>query len=404
MSPRPSRWPYALGAPALAVVALLAGIWLGGHSNVLPGWLQDVAGNRQTALVNEALDLIQDDYYRKVSRSALVNRGLQGAVKSLDDRFSNYFDPKSYRQFQQQTDPRFSGVGLNVRQDPKGLEVLGVFRGSPAQRAGIRPLDLITGVDGRSLAGKPSDYATALIRGRPGTAVRLTVSSGGRSRTLRIRRARISVPVVTSRLISFRGRKIGYVELASFTQGAGDQVRQAVARLLRRGASGIVLDLRGNGGGLLDESVSVASVFIPEGTVVSTRGRSRPRRVYDATGGAIPARIPVVVLVDHGTASASEIVSGALQDRHRAKIVGTRTFGKGVFQEIKPLSNGGALDITVGQYFLPSGRNLGGPGVREGAGIHPNVPVPGESPRTRADEALDAGLATLARELPAGQR
>jgi len=291
-----------------------------------------------------------------------------------------------------------------VRQDPKGLEVLGVFRGSPAQRAGIRPLDLITGVDGRSLAGKPSDYATALIRGRPGTAVRLTVSSGGRSRTLRIRRARISVPVVTSRLISFRGRKIGYVELASFTQGAGDQVRQAVARLLRRGASGIVLDLRGNGGGLLDESVSVASVFIPEGTVVSTRGRSRPRRVYDATGGAIPARIPVVVLVDHGTASASEIVSGALQDRHRAKIVGTRTFGKGVFQEIKPLSNGGALDITVGQYFLPSGRNLGGPGVREGAGIHPNVPVPGESPRTRADEALDAGLATLARELPAGQR
>ena len=133
MSPRPSRWPYALGALALAVVALLAGIWLGGHSNVLPGWLQDVAGNRQTALVNEALDLIQDDYYRKVSRSALVNRGLQGAVKSLDDRFSNYFDPKSYRQFQQQTDPRFSGVGLNVRQDPKGLEVLGVFRGSLAR-------------------------------------------------------------------------------------------------------------------------------------------------------------------------------------------------------------------------------------------------------------------------------
>lgn len=404
MSSRPSRWPFALGALALVVVALVAGIWLGGHSNVLPGWLAGVAGNKQTALVNETLDLIQDDYYRKINRSALVNRGLQGAVKSLDDRFSNYFDPASYRRFQQQTDPRFSGVGLNVRQDPKGLEVIETFRGSPAQQAGIKPLDLITAVDGRSLAGKPSDYATALIKGRPGTSVRLTVSSDGRARTLRVKRARITVPVVTSRMISFRGRRIGYVELASFTEGSGDQVRQAVARLLRRGAKGIVLDLRGNGGGLLEESVAVASVFIPEGTVVSTRGRARPRRVYNATGGAIPARIPVVVLVDRGTASASEIVSGALQDRHRAKVVGTRTFGKGVFQEIKPLSNGGALDITVGQYFLPSGRNLGGPGVKEGAGIRPNVPVPSDNPRSRADEALDAGLATLAGELSAGQR
>lgn len=404
MSSRPSRWPFALGALALVLVALVAGIWLGGHSNVLPGWLAGVAGNKQTALVNETLDLIQDDYYRKINRSALINRGLQGAVKSLDDRFSNYFDPASYRRFQQQTDPRFSGVGLNVRQDPKGLEVIETFRGSPAQRAGIKPLDLITAVDGRSLAGKPSDYATALIKGRPGTSVRLTVSSDGRARTLRVKRARITVPVVTSRMISFRGRRIGYVELASFTEGSGDQVRQAVARLLRRGAKGIVLDLRGNGGGLLEESVAVASVFIPEGTVVSTRGRARPRRVYNATGGAIPARIPVVVLVDRGTASASEIVSGALQDRHRAKVVGTRTFGKGVFQEIKPLSNGGALDITVGQYFLPSGRNLGGPGVKEGAGIRPNVPVPSDNPRSRADEALDAGLATLAGELSAGQR
>jgi len=393
-----------LGAVVLALAALVAGIWLGGHSNVLPGWLAGIAGNKQTALVNEALNLIQDDYYRKIDRSALVNHGLEGAVKSLDDRFSNYFDPASYRQFQQQTDPRFSGVGLNVRQDPKGLKVIQVFRGSPAQRAGIRSLDVVTGVNGRSLAGKPSDFATALIKGPPGTSVRLTVLTQGRARTITVKRARISVPVVTSRLIEFRGRRIGYVALAAFTEGAGDQVRQAVARLLRRGAKGIVLDLRGNGGGLLDESVAVASVFIPEGTIVSTKGRSRPRRVYDATGGAIPARVPVVVLVDHGTASASEIVSGALQDRHRAKIVGARTFGKGVFQEIKPLSNGGALDITVGQYFLPSGRNLGGAGVREGAGIRPDVPVRHDDPNSRPDEGLDAGMATLARELAANQR
>ncbi len=403
MPRRPPRWPYALGAVALVVVALLAGIWLGGHSDRLPDFLARLAGNQQTALVNETLDTIQADYYRKIDRTALINRGLEGAVKSLDDRFSHYFDPRSYAEFQRQTDPRFSGVGLNVREDPKGLRVVEVFRGSPAQRAGIRPLDLVTAVNGRSLAGRPSDFATALIKGPPGTSVRLTVSTGGRSRQLRVRRARITVPVVTSRLVVARGRKLGYVSLASFTQGAGDEVRQAVARLLLSGAQGIVLDLRGNGGGLLDESVSVASVFLPEGPVVTTKGRSRDRHVYDATGGAIPAKVPVVVLVDRGTASASEIVSGALQDRHRAKIVGTRTFGKGVFQEIKPLSNGGALDITVGQYFLPSGRNLGGPGVKEGAGIRPNVPVLGDDPRSRPDEGLDAAVATLSRELAAGR-
>jgi carboxyl-terminal processing protease len=139
----------------------------------------------------------------------------------------------------------------------------------------------------------------------------------------------------------------------------------------------------------------VSSVFIPDGTVVSTDGRTRPRQVYRATGDAISGRIPVVVLVDRGTASASEIVAGAIQDRHRGKVVGTRTFGKGVFQEVRELDNGGALEITVGEYFLPSGRNLGGGGTRRGAGIRPDAEA-SDRPATRADEGLDAALDTLA--------
>ena len=156
-----------------------------------------------------------------------------------------------------------------------------------------------------------------------------------------------------------------------------------------------MLDLRHNGGGLLNEAVSVASVFLADGRVVSTKGRARPEHVYNAEGGAIKSSIPVVVLVDEASASASEIVTGALQDRKRAKVVGTRTFGKGVFQEIERLPNGGALDITVGEYFTPTGRNLGGGGVRRGAGITPDIRAT-DDPKTAKDEALDKALETVA--------
>jgi carboxyl-terminal processing protease len=173
------------------------------------------------------------------------------------------------------------------------------------------------------------------------------------------------------------GVRLGVVALATFSSGAHGEVFGAVeSELHREHARGIVLDLRGNGGGLVEEARLVSSIFLPrEAVVVSMRGRTQPTQILRAAGGAIPSSIPVVVLVDHNSASASEIVTGALQDHHRATVVGARTFGKGVFQEEQPLSNGGALDITVGEYFTPDGRNLGGGGVREGAGITPEVPV-----------------------------
>jgi carboxyl-terminal processing protease len=160
---------------------------------------------------------------------------------------------------------------------------------------------------------------------------------------------------------------------------------------LHKGAKGIVFDLRDNGGGLLDEAVQIASIFVPDGKIVSTKGRNRAEHVYNATGGAISAKIPVAVLVNENTASASEIVTGALQDHKRAVVVGTHTYGKGVFQEIERLSNGGALDITVGEYFTPNGRNLGGGGVRKGAGITPDIKAT-DNAKTKADDALQAAL------------
>jgi carboxyl-terminal processing protease len=225
------------------------------------------------------------------------------------------------------------------------------------------------------------------------------VLTGHRKRVVSIMRANLVVPVAGGNLVTFHGIKIGDVRLTSFTDGSGGELRLQVDRMLHSGARALILDLRANGGGLLEEAVNVASIFIPDGTIVSTAGRSQPRQVYVAKGGAISTKIPVVVLVDRGTASAAEIVTGALKDRSRAKVVGSHTYGKGVFQEIQALSNGGALDITVGEYFTPSGRNLGGGGVREGAGISPDIYAV-SNPRARGDHALTVAERTVAAELP----
>jgi carboxyl-terminal processing protease len=398
---RPSRLPLVLAGTALAIVLLLIGIWLGGHPSSLPGPIRDAfVGDDDTRLVQEALDTIDEIYYRQVDRDRLVDRSIEGAVASLRDQFSHYFDPQTYRRFEHATNPSFSGIGVTVRPgegEAGGLVVQSVIADTPAARAGLRRGDRIVAVDGRPLAGKPSSYGISLIKGEPGTEVALTIVRDGRTIRERIERARVTSPVVAPRMVSSSGRRYGWIVFSSFTERSSAQVRAAIDRLLKRGAQGIVLDMRGNGGGLLNEAVDVASIFLPDGTIVSTAGRSRPRHVYTATGGAIRRSVPVVVLVDRGTASSAEIVTGALQDRHRATVVGTNTFGKGVFQEIRELPNGGALDLTVGQYFLPSGRNLGGRGVSEGDGIAPDVRA-SDDVRTRRDEALDAALAELAAE------
>jgi carboxyl-terminal processing protease len=396
---RPRLLPIAL---LVAIPALLVGVWWGGHPSSLPGFLRDafVSDSAQSALIDEALDVIADDYYRPVKRPQLANivtdKGLTGVVKSLKDRFSFYFDPKTFRQFNESSEGKFSGVGMQVLPDAHGLKVSDVFKRSPAARAGVKRGDLVVAVDGRSLAGKSSDVATSLIKGEAGTKVALTVRSGQDERRLVLTRRNITVPLVTSRLVGSGARRVVVVRLSSFSaQGAHAQVGTAVRAGLRRGAKAVVLDLRGNPGGLLEEAVLTGSVFIPKGPIVITDGRSRSRRVYDAQGGAISAKVPVAVLVNRGSASAAEIVAGAIQDRKRGILVGTRSFGKGVFQEVRRLSNGGALDITVGQYFLPSGRNLGGGGVAEGRGLAPDI-VARDQPRRPGDEVLRAALRALA--------
>jgi carboxyl-terminal processing protease len=395
MQPRRSQ-PLQTFLVLLLPLMLFAGMWLGGHPDYLPGFLRRAfVADQDTRVVNQALDDLEHDYYRSLSRGQLVNSSISGMVATLDDRFSSYFTPSEYRAYLNQSELQFSGVGMQIAPDPRGLRVVRIFDNSPAAHAHIQIGDLITAADGRSLAGVPEQQATGRIKGRPGTVVTLTIRRDGHTFTRRVVRATVTQPVVASSLRSVAATKLGDVALAEFNPGAHAEVRNAVDGLLSRGARGLVLDLRGNPGGLVDEARLVASIFLADGPIVTTRGRTQPSITLTATGGAIRSSIPVAVLVDRGTASASEIVAGALHDRHRATIVGTQTFGKGVFQEVKPLSNGGALDITVGEYFTPSGRNLGGGGIKRGAGITPDV-FASTKPGSHRDTALQLALRTLA--------
>ena len=387
----------------LGVIVLLIGVWFGGHPSWLPGPIRSafVSQSSNDKLINQVLGLIQNDYYRKVDRSDLVNKGLEAAVASLNDKYSHYYDPSDYQSFQNQDNPHLSGIGIDIKVQPQGLLVQDVFQGSPAEKAGLARGDVIVEVGSTSLANRSADFSASLIKGRaghPGDADGPARQPAPRSSPSAAPTS--SVPVAASRILDYKGSKLGYVELTSFTAGLGRRGAQpGAAGAARRAPAGSILDLRENGGGLLDEAVNVASVFIPDGTIVSTDGRAQPRQVYLAKPSlTVAPKIPMVVLVDSGTASAAEIVTGALQDRGRAKVVGTHTYGKGVFQEIEPLSNGGALDFTVGEYFTPSGRNLGGGGVKQGKGIQPNVYAFTKS-TAKTDTALTVAEKTVAAEL-----
>jgi carboxyl-terminal processing protease len=383
---------------AALIVVLCAGIWLGGHPAKLPEFLRDRLVDDTAGLNLEATELIEDNYYRPVGSTELTNASLQGMVRELRrrhrDRFSDYFSPEALASFDAAISGHFSGIGLTVSQVKQGLRVDSVFPHSPAQRAGIEPGDLIVSVDGESIAGQNSQVSTEKIKGPEGSAVTIGVRVGadGKSREVEVTREQISLPVVTSKVKDAGGKTLGYVRLISFSEGAHAALREAVEKVEKKGAEGIVLDLRGNGGGLLEEAVLTASIFLPEDeVVVSTDSRTQGHTVYKTVGDNLAAT-PLVVLIDRNTASAAEILTAALADDAGAKVIGTRSYGKGVFQQEIGLSNGGALKLTIGEYFTPDGVNLA-----KSHGIHPDAQAQ-DNPQTPPDEALERALSVLASE------
>jgi carboxyl-terminal processing protease len=379
------------------VVFLAAGLWLGGHPRDLPEPLREVFVDEPGGLVAEAAEAIEGNYYRSVGPKELGNSSLQGMVRELrkrnkEDRYSEYFSKESLESFSQEIEGRFSGIGLSVIGVKKGLRVAEVFNHSPADAAGIEPGDTIVSVEGESIAGQNSTEATKLIKGPEGTQVTIGVRDGksGKTRELTITRAEVSLPNVSSSVKTVKGKKLGYVRLLSFSEGAHAQLANALKKVQKEGAEGIVLDLRHNPGGLLDEAVLSAGLFLPEGeTVVITKSRTQGESVHRTGAGRI-TDLPVVVLIDGGTASAAEILAAALADDEGATTVGTRSYGKGLFQEEQSLSNGGALKLSVGAFFTPKGVNLAA-----SHGIHPDVKAKDDL-QTPADEAKQRAFGVLA--------
>jgi len=351
-------------------------------------------GDRATApvvmpsVVDEVRAALAGQYYRPVPASVLGHATVPAIITALGDPYTAYLAPPDYEQLRRQTEAHYSGIGASLLPEPRGLVVVSVPPG-PAVAAGLRTGDTIVSIDGVPSASLGPAAARARIVGPTGTHVRLRVLRGRRRYDLDVRRGLVPAPLVDATLLSYAGRSWGSLRLGAFGSGVSSALRKQIAVLRHQGASGFVLDLRENPGGLLDQAVAVSSLFLDHGIVVSLSGAHSPHQVYRASG-RIATRLPLVVLVDRDSASSAEIVAAALNDNQRATLVGERTFGKALVQALDPLDNGAALEISVARYTTPSGRNI------SGVGVVPRIHAV-DDPRTTHDEALEAALGVLAR-------
>jgi carboxyl-terminal processing protease len=321
-------------------------------------------------------------YYQHVSASWLVEPTIEKIIARLGDPYTEYLDPAEYEQMQDRLAGGYFGVGLRVDHRRRGLVVTAALAG-PARAAGVLPGDVIMSIDGKPASGLPFDRSTALLKGARGTVVRLTIRRPGEARPIKleIERGPVAVPAVSSRVRERGGHRVGHIRLLSFSEDAAERVADAIDRLVSGGAEAIVLDLRGDPGGYVQQAIRVASLFLDHGVVCSTSGVNQESRVFAVSGAAMETKRPLAVLVDGSTASAAEIVTGALRDNKRAVVVGRRTYGKSTVQSLVALSDGGALKPTTATYLTPSGQNIGGRGVK------PKVKAT-DDPWTAEDEAL----------------
>jgi carboxyl-terminal processing protease len=384
----------------LVLLVFAVGVWVGGHPRQtgldrLPSGVRDrLVDEDRTAIATQVLSILEDSYYKPLSPAVVKqveNKSVDALVAGLGDPYTEYLDPDQYDQFKNDREGKYVGVGIEWHPQGDQALILRVFPDGPAAKAGIKAADRVVAVDGKKVARADGFAAMQTVKGAEGTEVTLRIArTGSAPRDYTMARAEIRRPVVESRVVTSGSRRIGYIRLDQFTEGSAKAFSTAVRRLVDDKVDGLVFDLRGDGGGLVNEAVGVASVFLPKNaTIATTRGRSGPSDTLKARGGAIEPNVPLVVLVDPNSASASEIVAGALHDDGRAKLVGTRTFGKALIQSTRELANGGALKFTVASYLTPDGFDLGA------KGLPPDVPAV-DNPTTPADEALQKAVAEVA--------
>jgi carboxyl-terminal processing protease len=325
----------------------------------------DMTTYRQLDLFGQAFDSVRKNYVRPVQDSALVDSAIQGMVSDLDPH-SSYMDAKNFADMQIQTKGEFGGVGIEVTMEDGLIKVISPIDDTPAAKAGLKPGDYIAAIDGVSIQGQPLNDAIDKMRGAAGSKVVLTVLRTGQKKPFDVTLARAVIRVDS---VKFRREgDVGYIRLTAFNEQTASGLDRAIRTLKKQigpGLKGYVLDMRNNPGGLLDQAIEVSDDFLTSGEIVSTRGRHPDdTQRYDAKPGDLTDNKKVVILVNAGTASASEIVAGALQDHKRATVIGMTSFGKGSVQTIIPLGEGGgALRLTTARYYTPSGHSIQAQGI-----------------------------------------
>jgi carboxyl-terminal processing protease len=371
-----------LAALVLVVGAFVLGLFLTRTEPGTSAAAPPVRTERPVRLIDEVRAELASSYYRWIDPLVLERPTVNGILAGLDDPHTDLLTTAEYDSLRQDTEGTYSGIGLTVGPGRRGLVVTSAPPG-PAREAGIRRGDVIVEVDGERIARLPFERALALVKGTPGTAVNLVVRRPAKRKLLDlvVVRREIEVPPLSARLISIKNVKLAYVRIFSFPAGAAERIEQAMSQLVEQGATGAIIDLRDNPGGLLSQAVDVASVYIEDGIVCRTDGLHEDAHEYWVTGVATHSDLPLVVLVNGGSASAAEIVAGALVDHDRATLVGERTFGKASVQSIAPLRAGGALKLTTAKYLTPAGADI------TDLGLEPSV-VAADDPLTERDEGL----------------
>ena len=314
-------------------------------------------------LFAEVLEKIQNEYVEEVDQAEIIDSAINGALQSLDP-FSAYMNPKVFEESQSETSGEFGGLGIEVSMESGVIKVIAPIDDTPASKAGIKAGDYIVKINGEQVQGKTLMEAVNLMRGPVGTSIEITVRRKGlrKAKNFIITREIIEIKSVISKIVD---NKVGYLRLRAFNENSSNQLKKEISKIEKnKKLVGYILDLRNNPGGLLSQAVTISDFFLNDGEIVSTKGRKKRenRKFFAKKGDKIDGK-PLIVLINNGSASASEIVAGALQDQKRAILLGETTFGKGSVQSIIPLKNRGAIRLTISKYYLPSGKSISEVGV-----------------------------------------
>lgn len=362
--PKRRRWPRRLGFVLALVVVFAAGLEIG-NGNISPHKSHSDNGQLPSqpdySSVTQVYKSLINNYNGKLTETQILNGLKHGLAESTNDPYTEYFTPQEASAFNKELNNQFSGIGAELGQDKDGnLQVIAPIAGTPAAKAGLQAGDLIASINGQSTSGMNIDVAVNKIRGKAGTTVKLQIVRGNKALTVDIKRENITVPSVNTKILP---GNIGYIQITTFADDTSDLAQKAAQQLKDKKVKGIVLDLRDNPGGLVTAAVDVSSLWLKSGqTVVTTKGTTG-NETTTATGNDLLSGIPTVVLINGGSASASEITTGALHDNKDAYVIGQKSYGKGVEQSLINFSDGAQLKVTTASWYRPDGQNINHRGI-----------------------------------------